>query len=571
MDPEGSFSMNMTRRRFLLAVAGTAGVALLAACAEDDPEAGAEDEADDAAADDEGEEEEPSEGDDDQDDEPTAGADDDASDEESDDGEPRSGGTLRYGIVNDPPTMDPHQFSGAASDVLYGMVYSRLVRYGETWEIEGELAESWEADDTSYTFQLHEGVQFHDGSEMTADDVRYSFERIMDEATGAYVRSLIAGSFDNVEVVDDLTVQVTLSEVNAAFLAALALPTAAVVSEEFVESGEDLSSTMMGTGPFRFVSREPNVEVQLEKHSEYFEEGRPYLDAITLVPLPDETARSSGLRTGSVDFIDFVPWKDMESIESEGFDIHSDMQSSGLWMFMKVTVEGLDDVRVRQAINFAVNRDAVVQSSFFGRGASMEGIFVPTSSWAYIPDLPGAYTYDPERARELLTEAGAEGLALQFVSTSEVEMHLSGAEVIHQNLRELGIEVELETQDWSSTVERQNAGDYEMIMWGGGPLYGDPDYLSGYFETGNFVPQNTGYSNPDLDELLQSARSTLDRDERLEFYRQAYEIILEEAPWVPLCYREQGEASASYVRGYNRVLGSNWNGYRAAMTWLAEE
>lgn len=571
MDLEGLGRSEFTRRKFMLLAAGATGAALLAACGGDDDDDDAGGSGSGATA-------------------TTAGGSGATAPSGSSAtattgsgsgataagtstgdaaGEPKTGGILKYGIGNDPPTMDPHTFSGAASDMLYGLVYNGLVRYGPTWDIEAALAESWDTEeDRIYTFKLREGLKFHDGSDLTADDVKFSFDRIMDEATSAYIRPLIMSSFESVEVVDPLTVKITLSEVNAAFLAALALPTAAIVSKAFVEGGGDLKTTMMGAGPFKYISRQPNVEVVLEKHTEYYEEGKPYLDGVTLVPLSDDTARSTGLRSGSVDFIDFVPWKDIEAIaEDPGFEVYSDTESSGLWAFMKTNIEPMDDKIVRQALNYAVNREAVVNSSFFGRGAVMDSIFIPKSSWAYV-DVEGGYSYDPDRAKELLAEAGAEGFPLQFVCSAETTMHLSGAEVVLANFQDIGIDVDFQTQDWATTVKRQNAGDYEMIMWGGGPLYGDPDYLSGYFRTGNAVPRNTGYSNPELDDLLDQARQTLDPDARLETYRKIYDILLDESPWIPLSYREQGEAAATHVKGYVHVLGSNWNGYRVAMTWL---
>jgi peptide/nickel transport system substrate-binding protein/glutathione transport system substrate-binding protein len=371
-------------------------------------------------------------------------------------------------------------------------------------------------------------------------------------------------------VVDPRTVRLTLKQVNAAFLSALALPTAAIVSKKYVEGGGDLKATMMGTGPMKFVSRQPNVELKLAKHAEYWDRGKPYLDGVTLTPLPDETARSTALRNGSVDFIDFVPWKDIAAISADpNLRVYSDTESSGLWMFMKLTVEPLGNRLVRQAINHAVDREAVVKATFFGRGALMNDIFMPKTHWAYVKDLPGAYSYDPAKAKQLLAEAGLpNGFKIKMLSTHEVAMHKSGAEIVQANLRDVGIDTDLELLDWASDVKRQNAGEYEIIMWGGGPLYGEVDFLSAYFRSGNSLPKNTGYSNPELDKLLDDARATLDQEQRKALYRKSFDIILADAPWIPLAYREQGEAAAAYVKGYDRILGSNWNGQQIALTWM---
>ena len=249
--------------------------------------------------------------------------------------------------------------------------------------------------------------------------------------------------------------------------------------------------------------------------------------------------------------------------------MYGDTESSGIWLFFKVTTPPLDNVKVRQAINFAVDRDAIVKATFFGNGAPMSDLFMPKTHWAYVKDIPGGYKYDPAKAKQLLTEAGLpNGFKIKMLSTHEVSAHKSGAEIVQANLKDIGVEIDMELVDFATDAKRYGAGDYIIIMWGGGPLYGEVDFLSGYFRSGNAVPKNTGYANPELDKLLDDARGTLDQEQRKGIYRKAFDILLADAPWVPLAYRMQAEAAASYVKGYERVLGSNWSGSRVAMTWL---
>lgn len=485
---------------------------------------------------------------------------------------PTRGGTLRYGMNTPVVSLDPHRFTGAAADNLNGMTYSRLVQMKPDWTgVEPDLAQQWEvsSDGKAYTFQLRPNVRFHDGSTAAADDVVFSFQRILDPNTAAYVRPLIADLLEQVTAPTASSVRFVLSKPYAAFLSALALPTAAILSRRWVTGGGNLATTQMGTGPMKFVSIEPNVRITLARHEQYYEQGVPYLDGMILLSLPDDTARSTALRTGSVDLIDFVPYREVDTIKSDPrLRLHGDALSSGLWAFANVTKPPLDKKLVRQAINWAMNREAILKAAFFGHGALMSNIFMPETSWAFDPNLP-KYTYDPDKAKDLLrrAEAGAP-LRVEILSASNVAFWRSGSQVFQANLQDVGFEAQLVTPEFAEAVKRFNASEYQITMWGGGPLYADPDFLYAYFHSKGTVGRTTGYSNKRLETILEQSRSLADQARRKSLYQQVYRILLEDAPWFPMTYRLQSEAASVSVQGYNRVLGSNWNGVRIAKTWL---
>lgn len=486
---------------------------------------------------------------------------------------PRRGGTLRYGTVSAVGSLDPHLFAGAAPDALLGMVYSRLVQLKPDWnDVEPDLAHQWEVSPNrkAYTFHLRPGVSFHDGSTLTTEDVLFSFQRIMEPKTGAYVRSFLTDVLEEVTAPDDSTVRFVLKKPFAALLTVLALPTASVVSKKWVTQGANPSVSMMGTGPMKFVSLEPNVRVTLTRHARYFERSLPYLDGINMLFLPDETSRTTALRSGTADFIDFVPWKDMATVKADAnLRLYSDSVSSGEWAFFRVARPPLDNLMIRQAINWAVNREAVLRTSFFGYGAILDDVFVPKTSWAYTSGLP-KYGFDPDKAKDLIRRSGVPTpIRLDIIASGNLAFERSVGQVLEANLRDAGFDARLQLMEFAEKVSRLFRGDSQIMVWGGGPAYADPDYLYLYFDSNGTFGRAAGYANSQVSLLLNEARSTTSRNRRKSLYAQVYKVLLEDAPWLSLCYREQAEASAMSVQGYTRVLGSNWNGVRIAKVWLS--
>jgi peptide/nickel transport system substrate-binding protein len=486
-------------------------------------------------------------------------------------GAPRRGGILKYGMESPPSGLDPHAGPGRE---LHGMTYSRLVVLNDDWTgVEPDLATNWDtsADGRTYTFVIREGVRFHDGSVLAADDVVFSFERILNKATAAYVGPFLSGVIERVSAPTPSTVQFVLTAPFGAFLSILALPQAAVVSKKWVTGGGDLRSTQMGTGPMKFVSLEPNSKITLTRHTEYYDRALPYLDGISMLFMPDDTVRSVALRNGSVDFIDYVPWKDMDAIRSDrSLRMYTDTQSTGIWAHFNVRRPPLDNVLVRRAINWAANRDAMIKVAFFGHGSPMLNIPVSRKSWAYADDLP-KYGYDLERAQRMVRDSGVKTPAhLEILTHSDDLFWQQSSEVLAGSLQELGFDVKVIALTSPPGNAQFNRGDFQIGWRGGVPAYADPDYLYAAFDSQGAVGSLTGYRNPRLDDLLLAARRTVDRDRRRGFYLQAYRILYDDAPWLPLAWREQGEASAAYVQGYHRTFGSSWNANRIARVWLAK-
>jgi glutathione transport system substrate-binding protein len=481
--------------------------------------------------------------------------------------EPQPGGELTYGLSADPPNLDPQVDSGAAASTIKMLVYSTLARYWLGGEIEPNLAERWEVSDDGLelTLFLREGVTFHDGAPFTGVDVKASIERIQDEATGATLQVEMS-AIEEIVLDGDLVVRLVMAQPNPAMIEYLAQPDAAIMSKAFIDGGSDPNTAMVGTGPFRFVAREPGVRTELERNESYFREGLPYLDRIVFIPYPDENTRVSALLGGEIDIADYVPWKDMQAVEDDpALKLALGQEAAFMCVIYNVKQAPFDNPLVRTALGYAYDRQAIVDAVFFGRGSTITGGVIPTSSWAHNAELDGTYSYDPERAKELLAEAGfPDGFSATLMSTSQYGMHQSSAEIAQQNLQAVGIDCQLELYDWSTVVQRQTEGNYQFRIHGLSPELLDPDFLTNFFDSASPFSKSSGFSDDDIDRLLDEGRSTLDEAERKAIYLELEQRLLEISPWSFLSWREQGEGLKEEIQGYEHLPGST--GFKSAVT-----
>jgi ABC-type transport system substrate-binding protein len=533
-------------------------VALLAACADDD----AEDEIDPASQvdDDDDDDEDDADvldvDDDDIDASDDPSADDESATEEVGEDEPRHGGVLRYAFLREPPHFDPHIDVGSTSWTIQANVYDQLIDYDENGEFEPALAESWEvAEDRIYRFELRRDVTFHNGSNFTAHDVVFSIDRIRDPETSATLHSSYQ-ALESYEAIDDFEVELTLSEPFAPFLEIIAHWASAIISEEYSSDDVDYSVSMNGTGPFVQDTFETDVRYLLVKNEDYWKPGLPYLDAVEQRGIADESARVAALRADDVDFIGYCPWHVVDELEQD--DRFQAFVSYFLFNCIRLNHNSppLDDIRVRQALSFAIDRELVDSVAFGGLSTLATGGLVPPDSPFHNRELHGFYDYNPDRARELLAEAGFDDPSEISINlrSSVSSVHFDSAEVVAQSWSDLGIQVELESQESATLVERRGSGDFQAMFDGLSPQYGDPDFYSVYFQTGGAgYAASVDYSRPELDDLLHAARTTVDEDERQSLYYQVEEFLLEDLPFIFLFWRPQVEAMWSRVQGYVSV------------------
>lgn len=434
---------------------------------------------------------------------------------------PTPGGEVTVAITADPPGWDPTvSTSQEIARVMYHNVFEGLVRLDRTGAIVPALAESWEVSDDglTWTFKIREGVKFHDGSDLQLSDVVAAFERATDPDAGHTNPSYYA-AIERVAEGEGNTVVFTLSEPSSSLLYNLARPDSIIYPAAKADSQR---SEPVGTGPFKFVSYLEGSEVRLEKFEDYYLPGVPYLDAVTFKIIPDPNARFAALQAGDIDLIGVAlpPEQYLQLQDNPDLKGTEGSATTEITLAMNNAREPLSNPLVRQAITRAIDKEAIVNGAFFGLGTVIGTHMSPSE--AYYIDLE-PYPYDPERAKELLAEAGyPDGFEITFELPEPYNIERRTGEVIAQQLAEVGIRVDLSVVEWATWIERIFlGGDYDMTIIGHSEprdinVYGNPDY---YYH----------YDNPRVRELLAEIERTPDEAGQNALYQEIARIIADDA------------------------------------------
>ena len=451
---------------------------------------------------------------------------------------------------SEPDQLDPHMTSAYASFQVLENVYDTLVQPAADLSMEPALAESWEIsdDNLTWTFTLRDGVTFHNGRELVADDVVYSFERIIAEGLNGWR----FGAVESVIAPDDSTVVITLTQPSPNLLVSIGgFKGMAIVPQEIVEDGT-IGTNPVGTGPFRFVSQSPDEGIVLEKNPDYWraDEGLPRLDGIRFTQIPDAGTKLTALRTGEVHWIDAVPPQDIESLSNEsGITVGRVPGGDYHYFALNQNREPFGDVRVRQALATAIDRDEIAEAAQFG-AATANQTAIPESNAAWYFDYAPYERGDVEAAQDLLDEAGVSDLNVDFLVSSDFPETVAQAQVIAAQLQPAGIAVEITDVDFSTWLDMQGNGEFDafMLSWIGNI---DPDdfYYAQHHSDGGFNFQ--GYSNSEVDGLLEAARVETDQAARKELYDQAAKTIVDEASYIYLYNPDNINAWRDEVSGYS--------------------
>jgi peptide/nickel transport system substrate-binding protein len=437
-------------------------------------------------------------------------------------------------------------------------MYDYLVMLDQQLNTQPSLATGWSVSDDglTWTFKLQEGVKFHNGRELTAADVKYSMERIMNPETASTIATRLS-MVESIETPDDYTVAFNLSTPNAVLAAALADPRAAIVAKEIVEEHGDLSQVEAGSGPFKFVSLEVDETVVLERNPDYWQMGAdgeplPYVDRLELMPIPDNSARNTALRTGDVDIITFVTTNFISLLREESDIVIPENATSAqyYYLLMNCTTEPFSDVKIRQAIMYALDRETIAQVALGGEGYPLLAGNIPPWHWAAIQD-PIYPKSDLEKAKQLLAESSApDGFEFELRVWSPQDYVLRAAQVIYDQLAPLNITPKIEQHgEWASYWAPVTEGNFEATIQGTGGNT-DPDFWT-YEPFHTKGGKNYGkYSNPEVDKLLEQGREVSDQGKRKEIYAEAQRITAAEGPMAFLFNMNQTEAWRDYVKGF---------------------
>lgn len=467
---------------------------------------------------------------------------------------PKPGGTLKVGWNYAGGTFDPHKGIVHGPDYwVIKLVYDTLVELDQDLDIIPELAHSWEVSDDglTYTFHLVEGVRFHNGRELTSADVLYSFERLLDPETGASRRANYA-DIDNIATPDPYTVIFQLSSPNAVFLTQLTQAAASVVAEEGVEEFGDLSQNEAGSGPFILRGAKDDGTIVIEKNPDYFVAGLPYLDGVVFTTVPDNQARNTAVRTGDLDLITHVTDNYISLLRQDANVVipEGDGSSGQFFSFiMNIRQAPFDDVKVRQAISYALDRETLTRIGLDGEGFALTGATLAPWHWAAIDTVfTGA---DMETAKRLMSESShPDGFSFTLRVWSPQQFAVRAAQIIQAALEPLNIKVTIDQQgDWATYWGAVTGATYDATLQGFGGNIDPHDFLFEAFREGG--GRNVmGYSNPRVEQLLADGLRVTDRDERKAIYGKLQHILLEDSPQVFIWNQKQSEAHQSYVKGF---------------------
>jgi peptide/nickel transport system substrate-binding protein len=472
---------------------------------------------------------------------------------------------LVVGLLAEPVTMDPPQVTDLNSTRVVKRMFEGLTAQElGTYKIIPGLAQKWEIskDGLLYTFQLRPNVKFHDGTPLTAEAVKFCFERQMNDqspfyATGTYpyVKGFL-GNVAGIEVVNPLTIQIRLKSPLTPFLQYLAHHSLYVYSPEALKKwGKDMVKHPVGTGPFKLETWEPGVKVVLTRNDEYWG-GPPKIRQAIYVPIIEAQARLSAIKTGEIDITMDVPPDSLDALRSDPNIIVAESNSSAAWYVALNTRHPiLKDKRVRQALNYAVNKDAIIRDILKGTAIVSQSPLSPVYG-PYHEDKVSTYPYDPAKAKALLKDAGyANGFEIAFFvpeSGSGMQSPVEMATVIQANLAQVGVRAKIQTMEWGAYLKKYLDGpDMAEMSWN--PSIGDPDHMMYMLLSSDRFPPafNAGfYQNARVDDLLRRGRTTIDDKERVPLYREAQKLVTDDAPWIFVDHGKQVIVLRKRVQGF---------------------
>lgn len=462
-------------------------------------------------------------------------------------------GTLEIAVDSSPAGLDPHKVTAFSSFAVIGQVYDGLFELNSDLQLEPALATGYEVSDDglTYTVSIREDVKFHNGRAMTAADIVYSLERILDPEVASPQASRFA-EVDSAAALDDHTVVFTLSRSFAPFISNLGNLT--VVPHEVVEEHGDLQQTAVGTGPFKLVEHVPDTYLRLEANSDYYRSGEPGVAELRYNIVPEGSTRVAGLRNGTYHLLPTVDPAAAEVLSAaRGVTLLGEQDLSYTLLGMNVDREPFNDPRVRQAINYAIDREEIVEAVHFGNGVPGGPLSPALVDWAVPVSDFACYEHDPEQARALMAEAGfPDSVDFEILTFGTMQVVLDTAQVLQAQLERAGFSVNVNVAEFGTFVQDWTNGNFDVfVSLNGGSI--DPD---GYFHRTFITDGSTNvfhYSDTDVDELLQAGRTTTDPGERQEIYADLQHRLACEGPVAHVAYGTLFSAFGDSVSGFEQI------------------
>lgn len=438
--------------------------------------------------------------------------------------------TLIYGSDAEPAGLDPHKVPAHASVRIYTKIYDSLVKTDKDMNYIPNLAASWETpDDTTYIFKLRENVKFHNGRQMVADDVKYSFERISNPETASIAKSYFE-KVKEINVIDDFTVEFKLTEPYAPFMSYMSSSYAVVVPKEVVEENGDLMQKACGTGPFMLEEWIPDNSIVLKKNPDYFLEGQPKLDKVVYNVIVDEASRVAALRTGAVHVTTLSPQSLPLVKKNKDVVIKSYQSNNYTFLGFNLNIEPFNNPKVRQAMSLAVDREAMIKTVFNGDAVVTGPVPKALGKWAVDVTELELYKHDIEKAKKLLAEAGyPDGFEMKITALGGYADIVGTAQVLQQQLSKIGIQSEIEQLEIGQYVSAWKKTDHQ-VMAGRNGAGSDPDRALSFFFNSTGSANVWGFEDAEYDELTNKGKVAINEAERVAIYKVAQEKLIELSP-----------------------------------------
>ncbi|AUX92911.1 glutathione ABC transporter substrate-binding protein GsiB [Mixta gaviniae] len=466
-------------------------------------------------------------------------------------------------------TLDPYDANDTLSQAVAKSFYQGLFGFDKEMKLVNVLAESYQAspDGLTWTIKLRSGIKFQDGTDFNAEAVKVNLDRASDEDNHLKRYNLFK-HIATTEAIDPTTVKITLKQPFSAFINILAHPAAAMISPTALKKyGKEIGFHPVGTGPYQFVTWNQTDFVKVKKWDGYWKKGYPKLDSITWRPIVDNNTRAAMLQTGEANFAFPIPYEQAKLLEKNSkLDLVSTPSIMQRYISLNVTQKPFDNPKVREAINYAINRQALSKVAFAGYATPATGIVPP--SIAYAQSYP-AIEYNPAKARELLKEAGyPNGFSTTLWSSHNHSTAQKVLQFTQQQLAQVGIKVKVTAMDAGQrAAEVEGKGQKEsgvrMFYTGWSASTGEADWaLTPLFATASWPPTifNTAfYSNKQVDNDLGDALKTTDTAKKAQLYKDAQDRIWNDRPWVPLVVEKLVSANTKSLTGFYMMPDTSFN------------
>jgi peptide/nickel transport system substrate-binding protein len=485
--------------------------------------------------------------------------------------QPKSGGTLRVGAIGDVANLDGHSW-GPKNGFSIFMIFDTLTNYDEKLQPTPQLAESWDrtADAKQLTLTLRKGVQFHTGREMTSDDVVYNLQRPLDPKLQSTIASFtILPGFvpqgTTFEAKDKYTVVIRSPQPWVGVYDYLQVLN--IIDKETAE-GPDAKLKAVGTGPFTFVEWSQGQHLKFAKNKNYWQSGRPYLDGVTVNIKADAQAAVTELEAGGVDMMLAPTWRDFGRLKADPrFQAIKVDQPSTFHQFQpNVTFKPLDDKRVRQALSYAIDRKRIVESVFLGETTPESLPWLPSSP-AYEASKQNFYTFDLEKAKALLNEAGISNLTLDFLYTAADPAYAQMGEIYHGDLLKIGVTLNLKTLATAQMLDTIQKQTYNGLYTLNDPWANmEPITLFTSSSSAQHKKNNAGYTNPQYTEMVNAVAAEPDAAKRKVLYAQLNDFLLDQAFHMPVTQSPGRVIAAANVKG---IETRQMDRFMMTNAWLA--